>query len=102
MAKKIVSLYIDDTSIRLLVTCGKQIREWADLPLKPGLVKNAVVIKEAEVVAKIKLLLKAQKIKAKKVNVGVSGLHCLSRSITLPKLPKVMLEIGRASCRERV
>jgi len=92
MAKKVVSLYIDDSSIRLLLADGRRIEKWADLPLKPGLVMNAVVIKEAEVVAKIKLLLKAQKIKAKKVNLGVSGLHCLSRSITLPKLPKVMLD----------
>ena len=91
MAKKIVTLYIDDTSIRLLVTRGKRIRKWADLPLEPGLVKNAVDIKETEVAAKIKQLFKVQKVKAKKVNVGVSGLHCLSRPITLPQLPKAML-----------
>jgi len=91
MAKKIVTLYIDDTSIRLLVTRGKRIRKWADLPLEPGLVKNAVVIEQTEVAAKIKQLFKIQKVKAKKVNVGVSGLHCLSRPITLPQLPKAML-----------
>jgi len=91
MAKKIVTLYIDDTSIRLLVTRGKRIKEWADLPLELGLVKNAVVIEETEVAAKIKQLFKVLKVKAKKVNVGVSGLHCLSRPITLPQLPKVML-----------
>lgn len=91
MAKKIVTLYIDDTSLRLLVTHGKQIRAWAELPLEPGLVKNAVVIEEAEVATKIKQLFKAQKIKSRKVVVGVSGLHCLSRPITLPQLPKAML-----------
>ena len=91
MAKKIVTLYIDDTSLRLLVTHGKQIRKWAELALEPGLVKNAVVIEEAKVAAKIKQLFKAQKIRKHKVNVGVSGLHCLSRPITLPELPKVML-----------
>jgi type IV pilus assembly protein PilM len=91
VAKKIVTLYIDDTSLRLLVTHGKQIRAWAELPLEPGLVKNAVVIEEAEVATKIKQLFKAQKIKSRKVVVGVSGLHCLSRPITLPQLPKAML-----------
>ncbi len=91
MAKKIVTLYIDDTSIRLLVVHGKRIKKWADLPLEPGLVKNAVVVKEAEVAAKIKQLFKARRVKAKKVILGLSGLHCLSRPITLPQLPKVML-----------
>jgi len=91
VAKKIVTLYIDDTSLRLLVTHGKQIRKWAELPLEPDLVKNAVVIEEAEVAAKIKQLFKAQKIKTRKIVVGVSGLHCLSRPITLPRLPKAML-----------
>ena len=91
MAKKVVTLYIDDTSIRLLVAHGKRIKKWADLPLEPGLVKNNVVVKEAEVAAKIKQLFKAQKVKVKKVILGLSGLHCLSRPIILPQLPKVML-----------
>ncbi len=92
MAKKMITLYIDDTSLRLLVTRGKRIIKWADLPLEPGLFKSNVVIKEAEAAAKIKQLLKAQKVKAKKVIVGLSGLHCLSRPIILPRLPKTMLD----------
>ena len=91
MAKKIVTLYIDDTSIRLMVVQGKRIKKWADLPLEPGLVKNNVVVEEAEVAAKIKQLFKDQKVKARKVVLGLSGLHCLSRPIILPQLPKVML-----------
>ncbi len=91
MAKKIVTLYVDDTSIRLLVTQGNQVRKWADMPLEPGLVKSAVVIKEAEVARKIKQLLKAEKVRANKVIVGLSGLHCLSRPLTFPQLPKTML-----------
>ncbi len=48
MAKNIVTLYVNDTSLRLMVTDGKQIKEWAELSLEPGLVENTVVIKEAE------------------------------------------------------
>jgi len=92
MAKKTVTLYIDDTSIRMLVTQGTRIKKWADLPLEPGLVKNATVLKEAEVAAKIKQLFQVRKIKTKKVNIGVSGLRCLSRPLTFPQLPKVMLD----------
>lgn len=92
MARKTVTLYIDDTSIRLLVAHDQKIKKWADLPLEPGLIKNGVVRKEAEVAAKIKQLFNARKVKAKKVIIGVSGLHCLTRPITLPQLPKEMLE----------
>jgi type IV pilus assembly protein PilM len=92
MAKTIVTLHVDDTSIRLLEAHGKRLRKWADMPLEPGLVKGGVVIKEAEVATKIRQLLKAQKVKAKKVIVGLSGIHCLSRPLTFPQLPKAMLD----------
>ena len=102
MAKTIVTLYIDNTSLRLMVTDGKRIKEWAELPLEPGLIDKNVVTGEAEVIAKIKQLFKINKIDTKKVIVGISGLHCLSRPITFPQLPKEMLdeavkrEAGRA------
>ena len=92
MAKQVVTLYIDDTSLRLMVTHGKRVKKWADLPLEPGLVKNAVVIKKAEVADKVRQLFKAGKVRAKKVVIGVSGRHCLSRPIILPRLPREMLD----------
>ena len=92
MAQKVVTLYIDDTSIRLLVTSGKRIKKWADVALDPGMVKNAVVLKQEEVAAKIKQLFKVRKIGSKKVTPGISGLHCLTRPIILPQMPKDMLE----------
>ncbi len=63
MAKNIVTLYIDDTSLRLMVTAGERGREWAELPLESGLVENNVVINEAEVANKIKQLFEDRKIK---------------------------------------
>ena len=92
MSDKVVTLYIDDTSIRLLVTGGKRIRKWADVALEPGLVKNAVVLKQEEVAAKIRQLFKVRKIDAKKINLGVSGLGCLTRPMLLPQMPRDMLE----------
>ncbi len=92
MAKQIVTLYVDNTSLRLMVTDGKRIREWADLPLEPGLIEGNVVIKGAEVATKVRQLFKAMKLKAKKISVGLSGIHCLTRPITLPQLPKTMLD----------
>ena len=88
---KVVTLYIDDTSLRLLVAKGKQVEKWADLPLEPGLVRDGVIVDEAKVADKIKQALEEQEVTAKKVIVGLSGLRCVSRPITLPQLPKAML-----------
>ncbi|MFC1954215.1 PilN domain-containing protein [Chloroflexota bacterium] len=92
MAGKTVTLYIDDTSLRLMVTQGRQIKEWAVLPLDPGLVEKNIVIDEAEMVARVQQLLEVRKVKTKKIILGVSGLQCFTRPITLPKLPKEMLD----------
>ena len=48
MAKKIVTLYIRDTSISLLVMRGNQVKKWANLPLDPGLIQEGVVIDEEQ------------------------------------------------------
>ncbi|HEY51299.1 MAG TPA: pilus assembly protein PilM [Dehalococcoidia bacterium] len=92
MAEKVVTLYIDDTSVRLLVTSGKRIRKWADLPLEPGLVKNGVVMKQEEVAARIRQLFNIRKVNSNRVVLGVSGLQCLTRPMLLPQLPRDMLE----------
>ena len=84
MAKNIVTLYIDDTSIRILVTQGKKIIDWVDSPLEPGLVKNGLVLKEADIVAKIQQLFKDKKINKGNVLLGMSGSGCLSRLLCVP------------------
>jgi type IV pilus assembly protein PilM len=91
MWNKSVSLYIDDTSIRLLVVKRQRVRIWADLNLEPGLVKDSVVVQEAEVSRRIKKLFQAYKVRAKKVFLGFSGLHSLTRPAVLPEMPANML-----------
>jgi len=88
---KVVTLYIDDTSLRLLVARGKRVEKWARLPLEPGLVRDGVVVDEAKVATKIKELLNAQRVRTKNVIAGLSGLRCLTRPITLPQLPRAVL-----------
>ncbi len=92
MSKKIVTLYIDDLSLRVLVTRGKEVSKWVYAPLEPGMVETAVIMKEDEVAEKIKELFEAQDIGSKKIDVGISGLLCLTRAIELPQLPKGMID----------
>ncbi len=92
ITKKVTTLYIDDNSIRLMVTRGKRIIKLAEAPLDMSQAEISAKVREAELVTKIKHLLKTHKIKTKKVIIGLSGLHCLSRPVVLPQLPKSMLD----------
>lgn len=89
---KTVTLYIDDTHIQLLVIKGNQVKKWADLQLEPGLVQGGAIIDVPEVAARIKRILKEQKVNTRKVTIGFSGIHCFSHPIVLPQLPRAMME----------
>lgn len=91
MAKNTTTLYISDTGIRLMVTRGKRITKLADMPLDVNLA-DINSEKEAELVTKIKLLFKSNRIGARKIILGLSGLHCLTRPVSLPELPRTMLD----------
>lgn len=84
------TLFIDDTNIRLLVTKGKRVQKWARLPLEPGLVRDGVIVDEAQIVERLKELFKLQKVSARKVIAGISGLNSIYRLITLPELPEAV------------
>ena len=92
MASNTTSIYINDTSIRLMVTRGKRITKLADVPLDTGVSNITTAEKEAELAARIKNLFKSNKISDRKVILGLSGLHCLTRPISLPELPRAMLD----------
>ena len=86
------TLYIGDTSIRLMVTRGKRVTKLADVPLDTSLSEIDSEEKQNELLEKIKLLFKTNKIRSKKIILGISGLHCLTRPLSLPELPKTMLD----------
>jgi type IV pilus assembly protein PilM len=92
MAKNTTTLYISDTGMRLMVTRGKRITKLAYMPLDLNLVDLNNEEKEAELINKIKLLFKSNHIGARKIILGISGLQCLTRPVSLPELPKAMLE----------
>ena len=92
MANNTTTLYISDTGIRLMVTRGKRISKLAYMPLDVNLTDISNEEKEAELVNKIKLLFKSNRIGAGKIILGISGLHCLTRPVSLPELPRAMVE----------
>ena len=90
MAKQQVNVYVDDASISVLVTKGRQPEKWTLVPLEPGMVKEGVVQDQPAVAEKIKEAWQSAKIMRRRVAVGVSGLNCLYQMLLLPELPENM------------
>ena len=89
---------MDDARVRVMVTRGHRISRLAELPLESSLASIDSKEKELELGLKIQGLLKSNKISQRKIILGVSGMHCLSRPVALPELPRAML--GEAVIRE--
>ena len=68
MAKKVITLFIRDTGINLLVMKGRQVEKWASLPLEPGLVSQGLIVDEAQVADKVKQLFKETGAKTKRLS----------------------------------
>ncbi len=91
MAKEVITLFIRDDAINLLVMDGRRVGKWASLPLEPGLVSQGLVLEEAKVATKLKELFKMEKIAMGKVIASLSGHNSVYRLITLPELPEAVL-----------
>ncbi|MFH0847742.1 MAG: pilus assembly protein PilM [Chloroflexota bacterium] len=101
MARKL-SLYVENTDLKLLLSNGKEVEKWASIPLAPGLVSSGVIINEAEVGQLLRERLRTLKINARRVILGLSGLNSLYRIISMPELPKTMVAEAVKNEAERV
>jgi len=86
-----VTLFIEDSAIKLLVARGWRVDKWAKLPLEPGLVSDGLILDEAQVAEKIRQLFKLQNEGARTVVAGLSGFNSVYRLISLPELPSDIL-----------
>jgi type IV pilus assembly protein PilM len=91
MAEKVISVFIKDDAVNLLLVEGKGVKKWASLPLEPGLVSQGLVLDESRVAEELDKLFKRAKIGTRKVVAGLSGLNSLYRLISLPELPEAIL-----------
>jgi type IV pilus assembly protein PilM len=90
MAKRVTTLFIEDTAIRLLVARGKHAEKWASVPLEPGMVKHGQIQDKVRIVDKLKETFRWAKV-SNRVVLGLSEPGSLYRIITLPKLPDSIL-----------
>lgn len=86
-----VSLFIEDSAIKFLVTSKRQIEKWGLGPLEPGLVSDGLILDETKVAEKIRELFKLHKVSPRTVTAGLSGFNSVFRLISLPQLPEEFL-----------
>ena len=91
-AKKVTSLYISDTSIKVTVVHGDELERWATAELEPNLVVNGVVMDPDGLAAKLRDLFKDHSIRKENLIVGLSGIHGITRFIDLPSVPLNVLD----------
>lgn len=99
MAEKVITLFFDDNSIKMLIVKNKKAEQWASIALEPGLIVAGVVSDEIQVANKVRELMgnvKSSKIKRflgrkDKIIVGMSGRDSLYRVLSLPVLADALL-----------
>jgi type IV pilus assembly protein PilM len=91
MARDAATIYIDDSSIRLLSVSGRKPRQWATESLDAGLVRDGFVVDEPAVAARIRTLWAKEQPGSQRVVAGISGINCLYRFLTLPELPRNLM-----------
>ena len=86
-----ITLDIEDTSIKIMSVSGRRVQAAASMPLEPGLVRDGVITDPMTVGRRIAELMNAQGISDKKVVVCISGMHSIYRVQNVPKLPNKMM-----------
>jgi type IV pilus assembly protein PilM len=97
-----VTIDIEDNSIKMMLVRGRQVEKAASIPLDPGLVHDGVIIDPATVGRRLGELMAAHGINEKRVMVSLSGIHSIYRVVNVPKLPKNLMDEAARREMERV
>jgi len=87
LAKKIVTLEIDTTAIRLMETTEGRVVKWASLSLDPTIVEGGVLSDPSVLSAAVKQVMTSSGITGQDVIASVSGLYSINRIVTVPNVP---------------
>ena len=91
-SKKITTLHIENTDVRLLVVNNKRVLEWSTISLEPDLVKEGLIIDPPAVSKVIKQLMADKGITEKDIITSLSGFQSVQRLPDLPKLSSQLME----------
>ncbi len=90
--KRILTLNIESTPLRFLVTNGKRVESWGSLPLEPGIVKEGLILDIPAVSKAIRQLVAEQGANGKEVIASLSGFQCIQRFPDLPRISRQLMD----------
>lgn len=96
-----LTVNIEDNSVKITSIKGKHVAVAADAPLQPGWVQNGVVMEIAQVGQVISTLLAVNRIKEKDCAACVSGIHSIYRVVYVPRLDRSLLAEAASKEMER-
>lgn len=88
LRRETVTLNIEGTSARVMVTKGRRVVRWGSMPLSAELTKDGLILDPVALGTAIKYLLSSNKAPEKKVITSLSGLHSSLRMLSLPPMPR--------------
>ena len=92
MAKKLATVYLEDNEIKLLVTSGKTVERWDSAPLDSGMINDGFVQQEDAVAERLRALADKNGVSGASIVAALSGQNYIFRLITLPEVPKNILD----------
>ena len=97
--KEIVTINIENSGLRFLVTKGKWVKDWGTVPLALSVVREGLILDYQAVGAAVSELFASKRLKKSNVIPSLSGIQSIHRVVDLPKMPKKLLReaiIGEA------
>jgi len=88
LAKRVVTLEIETSIIRIMETSGGKVIKWASLSLDPTVIEGGVISDPQILSAAVKQVITSSGIGAKDVIASVSGLYSVNRILTVANQPK--------------
>src|SRR3990172_7518810 len=85
--RRVVTLEINSTDLRLMETKGGRVAKWASQALGPGIFENEVATNPRGLSLAIRQLLASNGIKTRKITASISGLFSLTRIISVATSP---------------
>ena len=84
-SRSIVTLNIEGSSARVLITRGRKVIEWRCVPLTPGLVRDGLISDPLGLGPAFNYLFPSKKASEMKVITSLSGVHSIPRIVSLPE-----------------
>ncbi len=91
-SRQVTTLNIEEQEIRLLVVDRGKVGQWASAPLTEGLMTEGLIRDPAAVGSAIRGLLASHGVSKRKVVTSVTGLHAISRVLTIPDVKRNLRE----------